>query len=147
MNKMIITIEETHKDFICLFKIGNFYHVYGRDSYILSYLFEYKIRNIENNMKECGFPLKSLPKILSKLEDEKINYIVIDSRNNYDVDQKFETGNLNKYKKVYEKSRNYVNYKTRVDNITEFLNKNIMEKDFRKILIKMEELINEERKI
>ena len=144
---MIKEIEETHKENICMFKIGNFYHVYGRDSYILAYLFEYKIRNIENNMIECGFPLKSLPKILAKLENELINYLVIDNRNNYYVDKKFETGNLNKYKNVYEKSRNYVVYKTRIDKITDFLNKNIMEKDFRKILIKMEQIINEERKV
>ena len=43
MNKMIETIKEIHTKDICLFKIGTFYHAYGRDAYILSYMFGYKI--------------------------------------------------------------------------------------------------------
>ena len=52
MNKMIITIEETHKDFICLFKIGNFYHVYGRDSYILSYSIPQILKTVIQDLLE-----------------------------------------------------------------------------------------------
>lgn len=34
MNKMIETIKEIHTKDICLFKIGTFYHAYGRDAFI-----------------------------------------------------------------------------------------------------------------
>ena len=147
MNQMIKTIKEVHKEYVCLFKIGNFYHAYGRDAYILAYMFDYKVRNIEKDKKECGFPVSIVGRITAKLEDKKINYVLIDNRNNYYVDQKFNKGNLNQYKNIYEKARNYVNYKARIQNIIEILNENIMEKDFRKILIKMEEIINENREI
>lgn len=67
MNKMIETIELLNKNNICLIKFGNFYHAYGKDAYILSYLFNYKIDLLKN---ECGFPLVSLNKVMAKLEDE-----------------------------------------------------------------------------
>ena len=33
MNNMIETIKEIHKEDICLFKIGSFYHTYNTDAY------------------------------------------------------------------------------------------------------------------
>ena len=47
---MIKEIKEVHPEEIVLVKIGNFFHVYGKDSYILSYLLGYKIRRIEENI-------------------------------------------------------------------------------------------------
>ena len=32
MNKMIEQIKEIHKDAVCLYKVGTFYHAYGRDA-------------------------------------------------------------------------------------------------------------------
>ena len=84
MNEIIKSIKEIHKEDICLFRIGTFYHVFGRDSYIMSYLFGYKMKN--NN--ECGFPKDILFKVEAKLERNNINYLVIDARNNYDVENK-----------------------------------------------------------
>ena len=54
MNKMVATIKEIHAHDICIFKIGNFGHCYGRDACIMSYLFGYKLKSIENNNRECG---------------------------------------------------------------------------------------------
>lgn len=36
---MIKTIKQIHKNDIILLKIGKFYHTYGKDSYIIAYLF------------------------------------------------------------------------------------------------------------
>lgn len=55
MNEMIKTIKEIHSKDICLFKIGTFYHAYGRDAYILSYIFGYKIKDLEKNIKNVVF--------------------------------------------------------------------------------------------
>ena len=85
--------------------------------------------------------------MISKLENNKINYLVIDRRNEYDVDMKEDYKKLNKYDLIYEKSNKYINCKNRIKNITEFLEENIEEKDFIKILGKMEEVIYERRKI
>ena len=43
MNKMINEIKEIHAKDVCLFKVGSFYHAYGRDACIMSYLFNYII--------------------------------------------------------------------------------------------------------
>lgn len=62
-NEMAITtimkeIKKIHPQEVVLVKIGQFYHVYGKDSYIISYLFNYKIQLIEENICMCGFPRK-----------------------------------------------------------------------------------------
>lgn len=144
---MVKTIKEIHKNSVCLFKVGNFYHCYDKDAYILSYVFGYKIKSLEGNYKEAGFPIVALNKVIAKLENNKINYIILDKRNDYDVDQEEDYKNLNKYDEFYEKSHLYVNYKARIENINEFLLKNISEKNFRKILGKIENIIYEGREI
>ena len=55
---MIKTIKQIHPKDLALVKIGDFYHTYGKDSYILSYLMGYKLRVIEENCSTCGFPRK-----------------------------------------------------------------------------------------
>lgn len=141
---MIETIELLNKDCICLFKIGNFYQVYGRDSYIIAFLLNYKI-DIQNS--EVGFPINSLNKVLAKIENEKINYITLDSRNNYDVDLKQDFKKLNRYDKVYTKAREYVNIRIRIDKIYDNLINSIDKKEIRKIVGSVEKLINEGREI
>ena len=111
---VIKTIKQIHPKDMILVKIGDFYHVYGKDAYILSYLMEYKISKIEENCMTCGFPQKSLSKIQATLENKKINYLLVDRRNKFDVDEKSDNKNLNNYeehfRKAYkfEKNRKYL---------------------------------------
>mgnify|MGYP006387067327 CR=1 FL=1 len=51
------------------------------------------------------FRVGVLPKIKAKLENIGISYIVIDSRNNYYVDEQFDNGNNNKYQTMYLKAK------------------------------------------
>ena len=88
MNKMITTIKQIHSKAVCLFEIGGFYHVYGRDADIISYLFGYKIKMLEPNIKECGFPVFIISKVKAQLENNKIDYLQISRRNNYEVEEK-----------------------------------------------------------
>lgn len=53
-----------------LHKNGGFYSVFGESTYILYYLFNYRI--IENRV---GFPISAHDKVISKLEELNINYI------------------------------------------------------------------------
>ena len=90
---IVKNIKQVHPEHIILIKIGKFYYSYSKDAYIISYIFGYKLKNIEENIKVCAFPVFILNKIIAKLEENKINYIIIDRRNNYEVDEKFDNGN------------------------------------------------------
>ena len=144
MNKMIENIKQIQIRDVCLFRMGGFYHTYGKDSNILSYFFGYKIKDIGNNVKECGFPVNSISKVMRKLEDNKINYLVIDTRNNYDVEEKINFKNLNRYEKFADKAKLYINAKKRIDNINDYLMGNIYEQDINKTISKIERAIKEE---
>ena len=55
-DNIIKTMKEINPETIILIQIGAFYHVYGKDSYILSYLCGYQIKSVENSYNTCGFP-------------------------------------------------------------------------------------------
>ncbi len=143
MNEMIKSIKQIHTKDICLFRMGGFYHVFGKDAYILSYFFDYKVKNIDDNIVECGFPINAISKVMRRLEDNKINYITIDRRNNYDVEDKVNYRNLNRYERFDQKARRYVNCKRKIDMINEYLMKNMYEKDFNKKILNIEKVIKE----
>lgn len=132
--------------FVCI-RYGTFYHIYNRDCYILSYLFGYKIKELNIKDRECGFPITALNKVMAKLEEKKINYLVLDRRNNYEVDYKEDFKNSNQYDILFKKANRYVNYKKRIDNINEFLNSNIENTEISKIIASMEDIIYERRKV
>ena len=140
---MIKTIKDVHSKDICMFKIGTFYHTYNRDSYIISYVFGYKIKELGANHKECGFPEVALPRVLAKLEKEKINYVVLDRRNNYDVDSKQDYKKQNNYEKIFEKANKNINRHKRIERISNYLVENIESDNFIKIIGKMEEVMYE----
>lgn len=140
---MVKNIKEIHPKDVLLIKVGKFYYTYGKDSYIMSYLFKYKI-NKKDDICYCGFPTSNLNKIIAQLEHKQINYIILDKRNNYDVDSKSDNKNLNKYDKTFEKAKEKINYDIRVKKIVEFLNEN---RENKKIILEMEELIIERRKV
>lgn len=140
---MIKTIKEVHKEDIVILKIGKFYNVYGKDAYIITYLLGYKLNKI-SGIYSCAFPLNSLNKVMAKLEQRKINYIVIDKRNSYDVEKSSNNKNLNTYVKTLEKAKEKINYDMRVRNIVEFLFENRNDKN---IILDMEQIINERRKV
>ena len=96
MNQMIKTIKEVHQLSVCMYRIGSFYHRQGKDGYIMSYMYGYKIKEISQEHKECGFPLNSINRIIAKLEEAKIDYMIKDRRNNNDVEESVEIKKDNK---------------------------------------------------
>ena len=56
----------------------------------MSYLFNYKLKKFEGKYVTCGFPLDSISKIMAKLEEKKINYIILDRRNIYEEEEKYD---------------------------------------------------------
>ena len=59
----------------------------------------------------------------------------------------YDNKNLNTYSKYFEKAKKYINCKTRIENINTFLLDNMEKQDFKEIINKMEEIINERRKV
>ena len=79
---IVKTVKNIYKEYVVLVKIGKFYYCYGRDSYIISYLTNYKINLLEDNTYSCSFSTNAYNKVISILEDKKINYLILD-RNFY----------------------------------------------------------------
>ena len=103
---MIKEIKNIHPTAIALVKIGNFYRAYGKDAYIMCKLFKYKIAE-ENKVYVCGFPSKAIKKVQATLENKKINYLIIDRKDNYAVNGSMDFKNLNMYEKQIINSKRY----------------------------------------
>ncbi len=146
IQNVIEPIKKVHPEFVIMIRAGEFYHCYGKDAYLVSYLCEYKVVD-KPPFKVCGFPRQAKNKVIVNLEDKKINYIVLDKRNQYEVEEKEDYKNLNQYKKVYEKARKYVNHKLRIEAIYEYLLQNSKKDSIKEVLNQMEEIINERRKV
>lgn len=105
----IKVMKQINPEVIILLKVGEFYYQYGKDSYIISYLFSYKLKNIENNIPFSGFPKSALYKVLTKLEEQELSYIIVDKSLNYEVIEK-EIFKSNKYKEFLSESFNSKNF-------------------------------------
>lgn len=137
---MVETIKLIHKEDLILVKIGTFYTAFGKDAYILNYLFNYKLNKVKGEYSSA-FPISSLSRVTAILEKNKINYIIVDRRNNYDVEQESNNKNLNKYNKFLEDAKEKVKFSRRIDAIVEFLKEN---KEF---IEDVEKILYEGRKI
>ena len=140
---IVKNVKEVHKEYIVLIKVGNFYNCYGRDSYIVSYLLNYKINLLENDIYFCSFPKSAYNKVIFKLEENKINYIILDRRNNYEVDEKYNCKNLNKYNEIYLIAKKQIVIKMRIEKINNYL----LACNDERTIFEVEKLINERRKI
>ena len=124
---------------ILLVLSGNFYNVYGKDAYILCYLFRFKFINKlykteeekEVYVPKTGFPRNSLDKVLLDLEDKKINY-VIKVKDKSDIVQDFKK--LNTYQRRYIASEKYCMDKMKLNEIMEQCDALCGKKDFSNVL-------------
>ena len=108
--------KEIHPEFVLIIRIGKFDYTYGKDSYIISYLCNYKLGKFQE-ISRCGFSLESLNRVIAKLEQNKINYMILDRKLNYDVKTKEDNKNLNNYNKIFQKAKKVINLKIRIENI------------------------------
>ena len=117
-------IKEIHQNDIIFLKVGQFYHCYGKDAVIISYLFDYTIKKLDN-IYDCGFPITSINKIEAKVEDLKINYLVVNKADNYEVYEEQDFKSENKYIQTYNKAHKYISRKNRITEIYNYLMENI----------------------
>lgn len=121
-------------DYVLLREIGKFVSVFDEDSIIVSYLMGYKIVN-----SEVGFPSKVLVKVINKLEDNNINYLIKYKDNKED---KKDFNKNNNYKKILEKGKKVLELREMKDNITPKLEILEIEK-LEKIVKYINEVVNE----
>ena len=140
---IVKNVKLIHKDYVVLVRVGKFYNCYGRDSYIISYLLNYRINIINDNIYNCSFQQSAYNKVLSILERNKINYIILDKRNNYEVEEKSNNKNLNKYNDTYQKAKKKISSKMRIEKICKYL----LNCNDETTIFEVEKLINERRKI
>ena len=143
---IVKNVKKIHTDYIIIIDTGKFYYTYGKDSYIIAYLFNYKL-NIFEGISRCGFSNNSINRVMAKLEQNKINYIILDRRNNYDIDEKSDNKNLNKYEEIFKKAKVKISLQRRIEEISSYLYSQINNKEINSILNNMEEIIYERRKI
>lgn len=136
--------KELYPKHVTIVKVGGFYYCYGRDCYIMAYLLRYKINILKDNIYSCAFPSNAINKVMATLEQNKINYLVLDRRNNYDLEEKNDNGNLNRYDEKYEIAKKHISTKMRVEKINQYLIDNLKDKE---LIDKIEKVINERRKI
>ena len=141
---IVQNVKQICKNYVVLIEIGSFYYCYGKDTFIINYLEKYKIKILENNIYSCSFPKSTYNKVITQLEGKKINYIVLDRRNNYEEQEKSNFKNLNSYEKYYELGKAENASKIRIEKITNYLNTHSKDKE---LINNIERLINERRKI
>ncbi|MBP3920074.1 MAG: hypothetical protein J6D28_00745 [Bacilli bacterium] len=125
--------------YIILIKSGNFYITLDNDALIVSNIFNYKIKD-SSSVIRTGFPLDSLNKVVSKLEDLSINYLVIDS----DIvsEQSFDSNQYDTYLMNIQDYKIVISRITKINNTlkSNMLNCNIKNviNDIEKILCKID---------
>ena len=131
MKDIYIKYKNIYNNYILLIKSGNFYISYNNDALLMHNIFNYKI---VNNGIKIGFPIQSLNKVITKLENININYIII---NNGDITYKYKCKS-NKYNKHI--SNNYLSNMNRIKYINNILTSNI-NNDINDILTEIERVI------
>ena len=59
---MAKNLKQIHPDFVICYKVGKFYNSFGKDACIISYLFEYSTRTLEQNIIRDRLPQKCTSK-------------------------------------------------------------------------------------
>ena len=142
---IIKSVKQIHKEDIVLVQMGKFYYVYGKDAYILSDLFGYKLNEFETNIYSVGFPSNSYSKVISRLEQLKINYLILDKRNNYEVLEFENYKNLNNYDEYFEKAKKEILIKIRIQKINEYLLKNINSAHIKEKIYGIEKILKNDK--
>lgn len=93
---------------IYLFRTGNFFNFLNEDATLISNKLGLNITNWGNTIIKCGFPSVSLEKYLNKLNEENINYQIVD--NGKKIKKNDETNYIQEITKLSNKKNNTNKY-------------------------------------
>ena len=71
----------------------------------------------------------NLPKICATLEHKRINYMILNQKTGYEVEEMVDNKGKNKYQEIFKKAHDYVRLKMRVENINNKLIKSRNKKE------------------
>lgn len=97
------TMRRFYPNNVIFVKVRKVYRVFDNDVYILSYIFNYKVKTEENNINVSDFSEAALNKIVTKLNDMKINYLIIDMHAGNDIFKRADFKEKNKYQNFASK--------------------------------------------
>lgn len=123
-----------YENYILLIKSGNFYICLNKDAFVISNVMNYKIVDSKSYVK-VGFPISSLEKVISTLENKYINYVVINKE--LVSKKKFKVNNFKKYS---DKNDYYIIF-NRINRINQVLHDNINNNHMNDILDQVEKII------
>lgn len=69
-------LSEKNPESVVLVLQGGFYHAEGKSAEALAGMTGYKLRKTKTGEVECGFPFRSLDKIMKLFEEKRVNYLV-----------------------------------------------------------------------
>ena len=124
----ISRLKEENKDLkyaVCILKVGSFYLTYENDSIVMHAITDYKVVDQISYIK-LGFPLSKIEDIKKLLENEEVNYIIIEDLNNIDLKQ-LKTFNNNRYLILEDKGKNSYEKQQLLENIRSLLERQINE--------------------
>jgi len=75
---------------------------------------------VQSNYSTCGFPLAAKARVIAKLEEMQISYLIINKADNYEVSDEEDYKSKNKYEEVFNKAHKYVTKKNRIDSIYQY---------------------------
>ena len=116
-------------------------------AYIIANLFGYSVKIVSENVAQVGFPLSSVYKVKGKLEEKKINYMIIDPRNEYNIDEVKEFNNLNTYENEFKKSYSANKHRKWIRKICEEMELLMEKPNFKEIIRKVEDVLDESGEI
>ena len=111
---------------INLYKLGNFYNAYNDDGIILHFLFGYRYIDYK---KSTGFPQSALTKIKTKLEMEKINYVIYEKNNKV---AEFKGINKN-YQSILKKALKKIDVEVKMERVKQIID-NLNEQQLDKLI-------------
>lgn len=126
-----------YRDYLILIKCGSFYECIDTDAFIINKITNYKLKRLSNTFK-AGFPINTLDKVIDKLFDENINYIIVDN----EITEIKEFDN-NTYSNYNFNDKDIFYNSIRIERIIKSLNDNLTNKDFTNVLNKIENIIKD----
>lgn len=119
IKEVYLDIKNKNANYLLFIKSGMFYNAFDEDANIINLIFEYKISN-----NKIGFPINNINKVMNKLNEIEINYIVY----NFDdssIFKKFNNNSYNYYHNIYKKKEyDEKSKKILIDRITYLINSN-----------------------
>lgn len=102
---------------LVFFQNGHNCMVYEKDSFIVTYLFGYKIKEKYSGIKYYTFQITSSEKIFHKVKKEKINYMIVDVLDDDKIIKIVDFKEKNQYDNFYKYTFQYMERKKRIDNL------------------------------